>query len=123
MRLRNRTRFLLFVGCTTASNPALHTRALKAAEILQQADVDFAILGKDEPCCGSVQKRIGAAEQAREMMNKNISLLNRTGCKTIVTLCAGCANALKNDYGRGEEKLKPNVLPYCRISGTAFKNG
>ena len=44
------------------------------------------------------------------MMNKNIELFNRTGCKTIVTLCAGCANALKNDYCRGEEKLKPKVL-------------
>ena len=36
-------------------------------------------------------------------------MFNKTGCRTIVTLCAGCANALKNDYSYGEEKLKPRV--------------
>jgi Fe-S oxidoreductase len=108
--LQQQAEVLLFVGCTTASNPVLNSRAVKAAEILQKAGVDFAVLGKDEPCCGSVQRRIGAAQQADEMMNNNIELFNRTGCTTIVTLCAGCANALKNDYARGEEKLKPKVF-------------
>ena len=65
MRLEQQADVLLFVGCTTASNPALNARAVKAAEILQKAGVDFAILGKDEPCCGSVQRRIGAAEPGR----------------------------------------------------------
>jgi heterodisulfide reductase subunit D len=100
---------LLFVGCTAASNPIQTERVIRASEILKKADVNLAVLGKDEPCCGSVQKRVGASEQAREMMNKNIHLFNKTGCKTIVTLCAGCANALKNDYSNGEEKLKPRV--------------
>ncbi len=108
--LQSQSEVLLFVGCTAASNPVLTERVVKAAEMLKKAGVNLAILGKDEPCCGSVQKRIGAAAQAKEMMNRNISLLNKTGCKTIVTLCAGCANALKNDYSHGKEKLKPRVI-------------
>ena len=107
--LKNESEVLLFVGCTAASNPVQTEQVVRASEILKKADIDLAVLGKNEPCCGSVQKRIGAAGQAREMMNKNISLLNKTNCKTIVTLCAGCANALRNDYSNGEEKLKPKV--------------
>ena len=107
--LQNPPEVLFFVGCTAASNPVLTERAIKAADILKKAGADISVLGKEEPCCGSVQKRIGAGKQAREMMNKNIRLFNKTGCKTIVTLCAGCANALKNDYSNGEEKLKPRV--------------
>jgi len=114
---------LLFVGCTIASNPALYPRAVRAVEILQKAGVAPAMLGKDEPCCGSVQKRIGAAGQAREMMKKNIQLLNETGCKTIITLCAGCANALKNDYSLGAEKLQPEVLHIVELLARLLKYG
>jgi len=101
---------LLFVGCTMASSQELSSRPRKAAEIMSTANVDFAILGKDEPCCGSVQKRIGDVPLAREMMEENINLFNSLGCEVIVTLCAGCANMLKNDYRESKEKLKPRVL-------------
>lgn len=101
---------LFFVGCTMASSQELSDRARKAAEIMNTANVDFAILGKDEPCCGSVQKRIGDVKLAREMMKDNIHLFNSLGCETIVTMCAGCANMLKNDYQEAEEKLTPKVL-------------
>ncbi|MBW1791223.1 MAG: (Fe-S)-binding protein [Deltaproteobacteria bacterium] len=101
---------LLFIGCTMASSQELSPRARKAAEIMSKANVDFAILGKDEPCCGSVQKRIGDLELASKMMEENVNLFNSLGCETIVTLCAGCANMLKNDYRETKEKLKPRIL-------------
>ena len=89
---------LLFVGCTMSLNPELARRAHKAAAVLQAAGVNFAMLGAAEPCCGSVQKRIGDTELASEMISGNIKLLNNTGCETIVTLCAGCCNMLKTQY-------------------------
>ena len=101
---------LLYTGCTMPSSQSLSARARKSAEILSGAGVDFAILGKDEPCCGSVQKRIGDRKLADEMMEGNIELFNSLGCETIVTLCAGCANMLKNDYGQAQTELKPKVL-------------
>jgi Fe-S oxidoreductase len=101
---------LLFIGCTMASSQALSEQAKKAAEILQQAGVDFAILGKDEPCCGSVQKRIGDPALAGAMRDENISLFNRLGCTTIVTLCAGCSSMLKKEYADAPTKLEPKVV-------------
>jgi len=106
---------LLFTGCTVPSNPALTGRAKKAALILKKAGVDFAVFGQHEPCCGSVQKRIGDLELAREMMEKNIVLFNSLGCETIVTLCAGCCSMLKNEYAEAETGLKPRVLHFVEF--------
>ncbi len=100
---------LLFTGCTIPSNPALIPRVQKAVAILNKANVDFAILGKDEPCCGSVQRRVGAIDLAQEMREKNISMFNNLGISTIVTLCAGCYHTLKVDYQKAEPPLKPKV--------------
>jgi len=100
---------LLFTGCTMALNPQLSQRARKAAAVLKQAGVDFAVLGNAEPCCGSVQKRTGAFELARDMMNSNIKQFNSLGCAVIVTLCAGCCNMLKTEYAKTDEKLAPKV--------------
>ncbi len=114
---------LLFTGCTMASSQELSPRARKAAEILKAAQVDFAILGKDEPCCGSVQKRIGDVELAREMMEENIKVFNSLGCEMIVTLCAGCANMLKNDYTQAKTKLKPKVLHIVEFLPKLIREG
>ena len=100
---------LLFTGCTMSLNPELAERAKKAVAVLQAAGVDFGILGAAEPCCGSVQKRIGDTELAAEMIKKNIRQLNGLGCTTIVTLCAGCCNMLKTEYALAEVKLAPKV--------------
>jgi glycolate oxidase len=100
---------LLFTGCTIPSNPALSDRARKAVRILQAGQVDFAVLGKDEPCCGSVQRNIGDIDLARALMEENIRLFNSIGCKTIVTLCAGCYKMLKKEYKQAEIDLEPQV--------------
>lgn len=114
---KERAAVLLFTGCTVASNPALLERAKKAAAILKIAGVDFAVLGQHEPCCGSVQKRIGDGGLARQMMGKNISLFNTTGCDTIVTLCAGCYSMLKQEYqeGAADTKLNPAVYHFVEF--------
>ncbi|MCP4713897.1 MAG: (Fe-S)-binding protein [Deltaproteobacteria bacterium] len=121
--LETNTEVLLFVGCTIASNPALNSRAVKAAAILKHCNVNVGVLGKNEPCCGSVQKRIGAAGQARDMLNHNIGLLNKTGSQTIVTLCAGCTNALKNDYRHGNKQLRPQIMHITEYLAGLLKNG
>ena len=103
----------MFVGCTIASMPEMHGLARKAVSILQQAGVNVRILGRDEPCCGSVQRRIGAIDMARDMQTRNIAMLNQTGCTDIVALCAGCANMLDRDYRpAGLQPRVSHIVPF-----------
>jgi Fe-S oxidoreductase len=106
---KDKSAVLLYVGCTMSLNPELAERAKKAAAVLKAAGVDFGILGGTEPCCGSVQKRIGDTDLAADMIKNNINLLNGLGCTAIVTLCAGCCNMLKTEYAKAGEKLAPKV--------------
>jgi heterodisulfide reductase subunit D len=104
---------LLFVGCTIASTPALHERARRAVHILRAAGINPAILGRDEPCCGSVQRRVGAVDMASDMVHTNTEKLNAAGCSDIVALCAGCANMLAGEYRAAGLKARVrHIVPY-----------
>jgi heterodisulfide reductase subunit D len=100
---------LLFAGCTMSLNPELIPRIKKAVAVLNAAGVDLGTLGAAEPCCGSVQQRIGARELAAEIIAGNVKQLNSLGCTTIVTLCAGCCNMLRKEYAQEGKKLAPKV--------------
>lgn len=113
---------LLYVGCTMSLNPELAERAKKAALVLQAAGVDFAMLGAAEPCCGSVQQRIGDTGLAEQMMADTTKLFNSLGCTTIVTLCAGCCSMLRNRYGGQDEKLAPKVYHLVEYLGRLIRD-
>ena len=106
---KEKAEVLLFAGCTMSLNPELTPRIKKAVAVLKAAGTNLGTLGAAEPCCGSVQQRIGARELAAEMITNNVRQLNSLGCTAIVTLCAGCCNMLRKEYASAGEKLVPKV--------------
>ena len=87
---------LFFAGCSSSLlNPHLAQSVVTIFKIL---GIPLAYLGKKETCCGSILKRIGAVTEFEKLKNKNTELFAQSGCKTIVTTCAGCYKTLKNDY-------------------------
>jgi heterodisulfide reductase subunit D len=103
--------FLYFAGCTASFDPAMQHVAVLTARLLQEAGVDFAILGPDEPCCASKLRRMGdeafPAEAARR-----IAQLRGLGGATIVASCAGCFKGLHGDYAR----LPSGRLPVLHLT-------
>jgi Fe-S oxidoreductase len=89
---------LFYVGCMNSFD----SRALKVTKafvgILQQAGVDFGILGKREKCCGETAKRMGNEFLAQMMIQENIENFKRVKFNRIVTICPHCFNTLKNEY-------------------------
>lgn len=94
----DRAEVLYFVGCTAALDPALQDIARNTAALLNEAGVDFGVLGEEEICCGSVFLRIGEKSLARELAEKNTEMFERLGVATVVTSCAGCFKTLRQDY-------------------------
>jgi len=95
---------LYFVGCTAALTSDIEPIAVNTAKILQKLEVNFAVLGENEVCCGSVALRTGDRKTFNFAAEKNLKVFQKSGAKTIITSCAGCYRTLKLDY---EEKLKP----------------
>ena len=89
---------LYFVGCTAALSSEIQVVALKTASVLHKLGVDFAVLGDQEICCGSVAMRTGDRCTFQAIAEKNVALFRDIGVKTIITSCAGCYRTLKIDY-------------------------
>ena len=68
------------------------------ANILNQANVSFAVLGSEEGCTGDPAKRAGNEFLFQMQALSNIEVLNGYNVKKIVTTCPHCFNTLKNEY-------------------------
>ena len=120
---------LYFAGCTAALSPEVQVVAIKTARAFHKLGVDFAVLGGQEICCGSVAKRTGEARVFQATAEKNAALFKKIGIKTIVTSCAGCYRTLKIDYknvleGSGIEVLHTVEFleKLINIKGIQLKN-
>jgi Fe-S oxidoreductase len=93
---------LFWVGCA----PSFDDRARKVARamvrLLQQAGVDFAILGEEESCTGDAARRAGNEFLFATLAEQNVATINqyveRGGVRQIVTVCPHCYNTLAHEY-------------------------
>jgi len=66
---------------------------------LQEAGVEFSILGQDEPCCMSKLRRMGDSAFSGEAAQR-AKLLDGLDNAVLVVSCAGCFKGLHSDYAR-----------------------
>jgi Fe-S oxidoreductase len=89
---------LLWVGCAGALLERNQKVMRATARVLQAAGVNFAILGREEKCCGDPARRIGNEFQFEAFAKDNIAMFGKYGVAKIVTTCPHCFNTLKNEY-------------------------
>ncbi|WP_419657805.1 Eqo7: ETF:quinone oxidoreductase [Desulfosarcina variabilis str. Montpellier] len=87
-----------FVGCTTSFDDRAMAIAKSFSKVLQHADVSFGILGKKEPCCGDIGRRVGEFGLFEEQKEKCESLFEKYGISDVVTSSPHCFHTLANDY-------------------------
>jgi Fe-S oxidoreductase/nitrate reductase gamma subunit len=97
---------LLWVGCSGAFHPRNQETSRAMVKILKAAGIRFAILGKEELCCGDPARRLGDEILFRKLARANIDHFNRYQVKKIVTMCPHCLNTLKNEYSELGCKLE-----------------
>ena len=90
--------YLYWVGCSTALNPRNQKTARAFVRLLQQAGVDFAILGQEERCSGDPARRIGNEYLFETLARRNIEMLESRKVRKIITTCPHCFNTLQNEY-------------------------
>lgn len=113
--------YLYWVGCSTALNPRNQKIARAFARLLQQAGVDFAILGQEERCSGDPARRIGNEYLFETLARRNIELLESRNVKKIITTCPHCFNTLKNEYRQFGANF--DVFHHTQILAELIKDG
>lgn len=92
------TDVLLFLGCAFAFDDRNKKVARAFIRLLQKLEVDFAILGLDETCCGETARRMGNEYLFQVLAEQNIETLKQVKFNRLVTQCPHCFNTLKNEY-------------------------
>ncbi len=90
--------YLLWVGCAASFDPRAQKVARAIAQLLKDARVNFAVLGKEESCTGDPARRIGDEFLFQQRAQTNVETLSRRKVRRIVTPCPHCYNTLKNEY-------------------------
>jgi Fe-S oxidoreductase len=89
---------LFWVGCAPAFDERARKSAVSTAKLMQQAGVDFAILGPRESCTGDPARRMGDEYTYQRLAGENVATLNGASVKKIVTTCPHCFNTIGNEY-------------------------
>lgn len=89
---------LFWVGCAGSFDDRAKRITKAFVQILNQAGIDYAVLGTEESCTGDPAKRSGNEFLFQMQAMTNIEVLDGYGVKKIVATCPHCFNTLKNEY-------------------------
>jgi Fe-S oxidoreductase len=89
---------LFWVGCSGSFDDRAKKITKAFVKLLNNAGVDFAVLGTEESCTGDPAKRAGNEFLFQMQAMANIEVLNGYEIKKIVTACPHCFNTIKNEY-------------------------
>ena len=89
---------LFWVGCAGSFDERSKKITKAFVQILNRANVSFAVLGTEESCTGDPAKRAGNEFLFQMQAMMNIKVLNGYKVKKIVATCPHCFNTLKNEY-------------------------
>ena len=97
---------LYWAGCAASFDERNKKIARSFVSIMQNADINFGILGAEENCTGDSARRGGNEYLYQTLAQQNIETLNKYNVKKIVTACPHCFNTLKNEYPQMGGKYK-----------------
>jgi Fe-S oxidoreductase/nitrate reductase gamma subunit len=115
------TDVLLWVGCQAGLEDRSMNAIRALAHLLQISEVNFAILGEEEKCCGDPARRMGNEYLFQMFAEQNIDTLLNYDFKKIVTLCPHGFNVFKNEYPQLGAKFE--VLHHTQFLLELIKSG
>jgi Fe-S oxidoreductase len=92
------TELLYFPCCYPSYEPRLKKVAQATAHLLNQAGVDFGILGSKENCCGESVRKAGNEDLFKRLARENIKTFIENGVKKILFSSPHCYHTMKNEY-------------------------
>lgn len=90
--------YLFWVGCAGSFDEEGKATARAFASLLKKAEIDFAILGAEEKCCGDSARRLGNEYLFQTLAAETIELFAARGVRKVLTICPHGFNTFKNEY-------------------------
>jgi Fe-S oxidoreductase len=90
--------YLYWVGCAGSFDDRNKKVTIATAKLLNEAGIDFGILGPMELCTGDPARRAGNEYVFQQLALQNIATLADLGVTKVITQCPHCFNTLANEY-------------------------
>ena len=90
--------YLFYIGCAGSIDDKAKKTQQSLIKIFKKYNIDFAILGNEEKCCGDPARRLGNEYLYDILVRKNIDILKKYDITKIITACPHCFNQFKNEY-------------------------
>ncbi|OPG16758.1 (Fe-S)-binding protein [Ferroacidibacillus organovorans] len=113
--------YLYYVGTAVSFDPRNQKIAQSFVKLLQKANVDFAILGKEEESDGDSARRLGNEFLYQELVERNVELFKAYGVKKIITTDPHAFNQFSKEYK--DFGLDIEVLHHTQFLAELLKEG
>ncbi|MEO0197414.1 MAG: (Fe-S)-binding protein [candidate division WOR-3 bacterium] len=90
--------YLLWMGCAGVYDNKAQNTIKALVNILNKANVKFAVLGDEEKCTGDSARRTGNEFLFQTLAFENVQTFQKYSIKKIITICPHCYNTIKNEY-------------------------
>jgi Fe-S oxidoreductase/nitrate reductase gamma subunit len=90
--------YLLWMGCAGVYDSKSQKTIKAIVNILNKANVKFAVLGDEEKCTGDSARRTGNELLFQTLAYENVQTFRKYNINKIITICPHCYNTLKNEY-------------------------
>lgn len=109
--------WLWFVGCAHSFDNRNIPITAKIAKILSDIGINYAVLGREEGCCGNDVRRVGEEGLFQVLKEENVALFEKYGVKKIIATSPHCYNTLKNEYDGYDVKFILEIIHDAIKSG------
>ncbi len=90
--------YLWYVGCANSFDTRCIQVSKQIVELFNNSGINFAILGREEDCCGNDPRRMGEEGLFQLLAEKNLRTFEKYGVKRIIATSPHCYNTLRNEY-------------------------
>ena len=98
MAEKGEAEYLVWLGCAGCFDDRGQKISRDWLALLQQAGVDFAVLGEEEGCTGDSARRAGNEFLFQMLAESNVETFGEYKVKKILTTCPHCYHSFKNEY-------------------------
>lgn len=90
--------YLYYVGCFGSFDAKSKPTTVAMIELLNQAGVNYAVIGKSEGCNGDPARRCGHEYLAQTLAEQLVETFREMTPRKVITQCPHCFNSFKVDY-------------------------
>ena len=112
---------LYWIGCAGSYDRRAQRVARAVVKLLKHANVNFAILGREEKCTGESARRLGDEFLFQELAQANIATLAKYNVHKILAHCPHCLNSLLKDYSQFGGQYE--VIHHTQFVSELIKDG